>query len=134
MSLDNRIYVVIRSTGEYSDRQETAIVAFHREESAKEFVTTAEAQAREAYTRFPIDYTTYDDRPAMCGRREIMTLDPDGADPYDDPYYLYGEVPLFHALAIEAATAGETTKIGSTEGESAGPKDNAQNMSGPSHE
>lgn len=34
-----------------------------------------------------------------------------------------------HALAIEAASAGETVKQGSTEGESAGPKDNAQNPS-----
>lgn len=41
-----KIYVVIGSTGEYSDRMEWVACAFHDEEKAKQVVTEWDAQAR----------------------------------------------------------------------------------------
>ena len=152
MSLDNRIYVVIRSTGEYSDRNEDCVVAFACEESAKRFVTDAAKQYDDAQALHPApEYPEYPDEcseaeieteyanyeAALANRtvaaRSVAALDPDAIDSsgYDDrPYYFYRAVPLFttFASAGEAGTA-TTPKSGVVHEHATGEAGDAQSSS-----
>lgn len=48
------VYVVIRSTGEYSDRYETVLGYFSNEKAAQEFCLGAEREWKEAAVLFPL--------------------------------------------------------------------------------
>ena len=115
---DNMIYVVSRSTGEYSDRHEEPIRAFTTEEAAKLFVTLASEQFRTAVNLHPVpDFDSPDDgddekawerrnkrfEDRTTAARQIAVLDPFSIDEdgYEDPpYYHYRAVPLATEVKI----------------------------------
>jgi hypothetical protein len=150
VSLDNRIYVVSRSQGEYSDRREEAIVAFVSEDSAKAFVVEAGRQFNDAtalhprpeYPDFDVEnmtdeeyasaYAEYEDRVAerVMRARSVAALDPAAIDEdgyYEPPYYFYRTVRLFADLAIATeARRAVNAEGGAVEDEGAGAKHIAQ--------
>lgn len=102
------VYVVSRSTGEYSDRSEIPIATFTTEADAKLFCTLAAEQYRTVSNLHPVPGWCDDDaerEEKLASRtisaRKIATLDPDWIDEdgfEDPPYYYWRKTPLFTSL------------------------------------
>lgn len=125
--LPEAVFVVIRSTGEYSDRAEDPVAAVLTEDDAKAFVAEAERQYATALMLHPFPeapkvawgndaaYGSY--REARKRRadlaRPLCVLDPEAIDEHaysahdEKPCYFYHAVRLL-AQGIEAAGADET--------------------------
>jgi len=65
-----KIYVVRGTTGEYSDRNEWAVIAYRNEKEAQEFIKKAKKRAEEIFATG--NYHFWDEKP------EVNEFDPDG--------------------------------------------------------
>lgn len=134
------VYVVSRSTGEYSDRREEPILALTTKEDAKLFCTLAAEQFRTAINLHPVppypDQTEVDwaqREIALVARaeaaRRIATLDPEAIEEdgwEDTPYYYYREVPLRSAVNAQGTEARSAETAGlSPQGDGPVPVGNA---------
>lgn len=86
------IYVVIGSTGEYSDHNEWMVKAFKTEEAAQTHVKTLDDKTLELGVRYDADHPEYDQREKA---QEIMkVLDPNFSCDYTGTRYEYCMVEL----------------------------------------
>ena len=79
------IYVVMGSTGEYSDRTEWAVIAYHDETAAQEHVVNAERRAKEIYATRENHYRA---------EKGINEFDTDMSMDYTGTFYFIYTVPL----------------------------------------
>ena len=96
------VYVVVGSTGEYSDRSEWYVAAYFDEELAKEHVMLADEKGRELFA----SDNTWKGRIEMKGKNP---WDPDGQSPdYTGWTYYYESVPFagFDHLLTKRSLAG----------------------------
>lgn len=108
MSDVNSVYVVMRSCGEYSDRREGAVIAFHDEERAKAFVTRCDVEAKALQELRRVARDKYDETQddADFDRYSNEANWPHPLDPDHDWYcgecstYFYHEVPIGDGEAI----------------------------------
>lgn len=89
-----KIYIIIGTCGEYSDRSEWPVVALTSEASAEDYVIRVSAQARLAYQLSP-HTEGFDER-----ARAVMTLDPGFQLSSESDYtrngsYYWREVPFY---------------------------------------
>jgi len=81
----SKIFVVIGTTGEYSDRSEWLVLAFRDEEKAKEHVINATRRANEIQVTRPSQYSV---------AKELNEFDPNMSMDYTGTSYSYSEVEL----------------------------------------
>jgi len=81
------IYVIVGTTGEYSDHREWFVKAFTAEAKAQEFVTAVSAISRELYATLSSKYDYYD-------LKGLNPLDPNMQVDYTGVRYNYCEVEL----------------------------------------
>ena len=87
----NSIYVVFGTTGEYSDRIEWVVKAFHTEEQAIEFVTNVTERKDKAEAPYNVNhYVPYNAIEKVA--KEIG--DPNYHSDYTGTRYYYESVPL----------------------------------------
>jgi hypothetical protein len=91
------VYIVMGSTGEYSDRSEWPVVAYLNEEHAKEHVEKATAYAKEFEVfaqRDEFRHNTWDKRRELT----VSPFDPRFSMDYTGTSYWYDEVPLLREV------------------------------------
>ena len=85
-----RIYIVIGSTGEYSDRREWLVRAFPKQEHAQLLVVTATREAKRLYAEYASSgYMDYHKIP-----KDSNPVDPSMETDYTGVGYHYVEVEL----------------------------------------
>jgi osmotically-inducible protein OsmY len=84
----SKIYVVMGSTGEYSDRSEWPVVAFRDEEEARKRVENATRRAKELEATKPRDYRR------ITEHFKQNEFDPDMRNDYTGTAYYYMTVEL----------------------------------------
>ena len=82
------VYVVVGSSGEYSDRTEWGVVAFISEDAAKDHVEKATKRAKELEATRPTDWTKQADH------FKSNEFDPDMKTDYTGTSYYYITVEL----------------------------------------
>ena len=85
----SNIYVVMGTTGEYSDRSEWPVIAFVSEEAAKERIEKATHRAKELEATIPSNYEMHVDH------FKQNEFDPDMQHKYTGTEYYYLKVELF---------------------------------------
>ena len=83
--MDEKIYVVFGSTGEYSDRSEWMVKAFTSLEQAKELVVNAERRAKEIFVVRGSSYSSV---------KGLNEFDPNMGMDYTGTQYYYDTVEL----------------------------------------
>lgn len=97
MTDDKMLYVVMGTTGEYSDRDEWPVAAYEEKELAELHVTLAEKRANELAAA---EWRSYD------GPKKPNEYDPDMEMDYTGTRYFYYEVPLRDG--VTPATQGDS--------------------------
>jgi hypothetical protein len=89
------LYVVMGTTGEYSDRSEWPVAAVEGEESAKQYVRALERQ----YQSIPpsLKEDRWKNREKV---KALMTLDPQFDEDYTGTQWFFSEVPFVDAAAL----------------------------------
>lgn len=91
------IYVVMGTTGEYSDNIEWAVVYFTDETDAQTFVTLAEAESRVEYEACQESETVWE-----CRRDVKHSMDPEFRMDYTGTTYFVHEVGLGELPKVDA--------------------------------
>lgn len=97
-------WVVLGSSGQWSDWNQWAVAVYANEQAAKDYVGSITEAVRLAMADMPeIDFDNYEESkgPHEAWAERLRAIDPE-ADEYDQPHYTAVEVPFF-ALATTAA-------------------------------
>jgi hypothetical protein len=88
MKMEQEIYVVYGSTGEYSDHCEWPVRAFDSEQKAKDFVIKVSQRANEIFDKYKDETYRWDYEKEQNEHDPWMQLD------YTGVYYTYWNVPF----------------------------------------
>lgn len=94
------IYVVMGSTGEYSDRSEWAVAAVEGKDGAEQYVKALQRQYESIPPKLKRDRWSNSER-----IKAIMTLDPCFDEDYTGTHWFLHEVPLVETAAIAETLA-----------------------------
>jgi hypothetical protein len=104
------VWVVLGSSGQWSDWTQWVVAVYADEQDAKDHVGSVTERVRLALADMPeIDFDNYEETkgPHEAWVERLKEIDP-RADEYDQPHYTACEVPFI----AKATTAAETVSVG----------------------
>lgn len=99
------MFVVVGSTGEYSDRQEWFVAAYDSEAKAQQHVLALDAwlRANRLHQDDDVDYLSADSRGVVCPLDQSFSCDYTGTRYHVDPVEVRDQPPVYEPLMVPLA-------------------------------